>query len=159
MKDCRTSQWCSQGKNVLHAMKANGAVELQHHSFLITALDSSQWSVTPWSFYTWETSPRYPLNSRLCGAQIRFVRFSKKEANFYFCQESKQHSSNVQPVWFSNLIPWLIKQQCGIRQALPHLCPLYSTIQYTVYKCKSTGTIITNLVLVITGWMAAVAWQ
>jgi hypothetical protein len=52
-------------------MKTYGRMEVQLHTFLISALDGHEWSVSrPGRLSPWK-EPRYPLNMRLGGPQSR----------------------------------------------------------------------------------------
>jgi len=50
-------------------------VELQRHAFLTSAVEGSEWSTSPPGHFTpGESSPRYPLDKKLCGPRSRSGR-------------------------------------------------------------------------------------
>jgi hypothetical protein len=51
----------------IHTMKANGALVVQAHLFLILALDEDEWLTSRPGHFTARKEPQYPLNMRLGG--------------------------------------------------------------------------------------------
>jgi hypothetical protein len=77
----------SLGLTMYHAMKTNGEVKVQFHTFLTSALDGGEWSATCPVLFTPGDSPQYPLDRRLGGPES-WSEHIDKEKNSHPLQES-----------------------------------------------------------------------
>ena len=61
--------------------------KIQHHSFITSALDGREWSVSHSGRFD-SVKERYLLNKRLCGAHIRAGRFEKERISYRYLDSS-----------------------------------------------------------------------
>jgi len=71
-------------------MKANGALGVQAHLFLILALDEGEWLISCPGHFTARKEPQYPLNMRLGGSRSWCGCFE-----VYILRQTINHRGNI----------------------------------------------------------------